>query len=201
MWFLYVLSWISVVIHVCIITLAIAAALYYLAEIVEEYTVITCRIIRYTILLIIGIYCCMFLFEELPMSLILCGLVNQFAYLMILRTFPFFILTSLPFIGAFSLLIFNHYLAFMHFTSVYYPFSEVMAFFTICLWIVPFSFFISLSANENVLPTIAETQPLIGDNTDVVTSYFSKKSKKYGLLSFFNYAKESILPQRGKKVF
>lgn len=201
MWFLYVLSWISVVIHVCIVTLAIAAALYYLAEIVEEYTVVTCKIIRYTILLILGIYCGLFLFEELPTSIVICGLVNHAAYLMILRTFPFFILTSLPFIGAFSLLMVNHYLAFMHFTSVYYPFSEVMAFFTICLWIVPFSFFISLSANENVLPTIAETQPLIGDNTDVVTSYFSKKGKKYGLLSFFNYAKESILPQRGKKVF
>ena len=74
----------------------------------------------------------------------------------------------------------NHYLAFSHFGENYYPFSEVrddaltlfsssiccavfvipelifqvMAYFTICLWLVPFSFFVSLSANENVLPTM-----------------------------------------------
>ena len=29
-----------------------------------------------------------------------------------------------------------------------------MAYFTICLWLVPFAFFVSLSANENVLPTM-----------------------------------------------
>ena len=32
---------------------------------------------------------------------------------------------------------------------------QVMAYFTICLWLVPFSFFVSLSANENVLPTMS----------------------------------------------
>ena len=39
---------------------------------------------------------------------------------------------------------------------------QVMAYFTICLWLVPFSFFVSLSANENVLPTTAsERRPLL----------------------------------------
>lgn len=31
-----------------------------------------------------------------------------------------------------------------------------MAYFTLCLWLVPFALFVSLSANENVLPTVAE---------------------------------------------
>ena len=91
----------------------------------------------------------------------------------------------------------NHYLAFDYFSSVWYPFSEVLyhfivfvitvqtcicdyqgatkailepnlffgfysfqilAYFTICLWILPFAFFVSLSASENVLPT-ASTAP------------------------------------------
>ena len=30
---------------------------------------------------------------------------------------------------------------------------QVLAYFTVCLWLVPFAFFVSLSANENVLPT------------------------------------------------
>ena len=72
------------------------------------------------------------------------------------------------------LVIVNHYLAFSFFGEHYYPFSEVtnyfltfettvwalpkmnvpifqvMAYFTLCLWLVPFAFFVSLSANENV---------------------------------------------------
>lgn len=35
---------------------------------------------------------------------------------------------------------------------------QILAYFTICLWILPFAFFVSLSASENVLPT-ASTAP------------------------------------------
>ena len=52
-----------------------------------------------------------------------------------------------------------------------------MAYFTICMWLVPFAFFVSLSANENVLPTINERRPLLSDENDVVSNYFSKKQK------------------------
>lgn len=71
-----------------------------------------------------------------------------------------------------------------------------MAYFTMCLWIVPFALFVSLSANEYVLPTTTETR-----DGDVVTNYFSKKGKKYGLLTLFDYAKTSILPTQRKKGF
>lgn len=30
---------------------------------------------------------------------------------------------------------------------------KVLAYFTICLWVIPFAFFVSLSAGENVLPS------------------------------------------------
>ena len=39
-----------------------------------------------------------------------------------------------------------------------------MANFTLCLWLVPFAFFVSLSANENILPTMAERKPLLSGN-------------------------------------
>ena len=44
MWFLYLLSWISTALQICFVTLAIAAGLYYLAELVEEYTVMTAKV-------------------------------------------------------------------------------------------------------------------------------------------------------------
>ena len=53
----------------------------------------------------------------------------------------------------------------------------------------------------------SETQPILSvlskktDQNDVVSNYFSRKTKKMGILTFFNYAKESLLPERMKKSF
>ena len=76
---------------------------------------------------------------------------------------------------------------------------QVLAYFTVCLWLVPFAFFVSLSANENVLPTTTDLPPR--EEVDVVSNYFSKKGKKYGLLSVLKKAQESVLPERVKKHF
>nr|CAD7452482.1 unnamed protein product [Timema tahoe] len=181
---------------------SLAAGLYYLAELVEEFTVITKKIIWWVVLVTSLLYIGIFLFEELPLSMVVCGFISQIAHLFILKTFPYVVVTSPAFLVAVVLLVVNHYLAFQYFASVYYSFSEVISYFTICLWLVPFTLFVSLSANENILPTVAETRPLLGkDDNDVVSNYFSRKGKKYGLLTLFNYAKDSILPQRNKKAF
>nr|ALS05143.1 protein TEX261 [Paracalanus parvus] len=194
MWFLYLLSWVSTVIQICFVTLAIAAGLYYLAELVEEYTSMTVKVIRWMIVMVIGTYICLFFFEDLPVSLILCGLIAQVAHLALLSNFPFFSVSSPAFVMAVVMVLVNHYFAFSHFGEKYYPFSEVMAYFTLCMWLVPFAFFVSLSANENVLPTVNERRPLLSDDNDVVTNYFSKKQKGVGLLSMFNSVKDSLTP-------
>ena len=36
-------------------------------------------------------------------------------------------------------------------------FSQIASFFGLCIWLVPFALFISLSASENVLPTMGTT--------------------------------------------
>ena len=46
----------------------------------------------------------------------------------------------------------DHCLWFYYFTQYYYPFNEIFAFFIILVWLVPFTFFLSLTANENTLP-------------------------------------------------
>lgn len=178
-----------------------AAGLYYLAELVEEFTVMTGKIIRIIILMTFAVYVGLFVFEDLPITLIGCGLLSQVMHLLVLRTFPFFNLYSVPFVSASALVIVNHILAFNFFSYKAYAFSEVLAYFTICLWLVPFAFVVSLNANDSVLPTLAERRPLLSDDNDVVSNYFSQRNKRYGLLFFFNKAKESILPQRIKKVF
>ncbi|KAG2466029.1 TX261 protein, partial [Polypterus senegalus] len=80
------------------------------------------------------------------------------------------------------LVVVNHYMAFQYFAEEYYPFSEVLSYFTICLWVVPFSFFVSLSAD------------------DVVSNYFTKgkRGKRSGILVVFSFLKEAVLPSRQK---
>jgi len=63
----------------------------------------------------------------------------------------------------------NHYLWFNHFNNPYIPtigerldpdftipyypsFTEIAAFFGLCIWLFPFALFISISSNENSLP-------------------------------------------------
>ena len=49
-------------------------------------------------------------------------------------------------------------------TSRYDPsslptFTEIASYFGICVWLVPFSLFVSLSASDNVLPTMGSEEP------------------------------------------
>ncbi|CAH2062250.1 unnamed protein product, partial [Iphiclides podalirius] len=177
-----------------------AAGLYYLAEIVEEYSVMAKYVITWMVVITAGIHIGFILFEDLPLYLNGLGLTQQLLHCALLRNFPSVRVTSFPFIAALVNLVAHHYMAFAYFGSVYYTFMEVLAYFTLCLWVVPFALFVSLSANDYVLPTTGERQPLLGDN-NVVTDYLSRKAKRYSLLTFFSYAKDSILPQRSKKVF
>ncbi|XP_048747041.2 protein TEX261-like [Ostrea edulis] len=201
MWFMYILSWIALLIQICVITLSVAAGLFYLAELVEEYTVLTARLIKCMLIGTTVIFIGLLLFEDLPLSMTVAGLVGNIAYFFVLQYFPYFELSSPSFLISIVLVVINHYFAFSYFSTVWHPFSDVLAYFTICLWLVPFAFFISLSANENVLPTTSGTRVSSSEESDVVSNYFKKKSKKYGLLSFFKYAQDSVLPQRVRKQY
>lgn len=87
-----------------------------------------------------------------------------------------------------GLVMLNHYLWFQHFSnyqtqsyrgmSSYYDrpdvpsFTQIASFFGICVWLVPFSLFVSLSANDNVLPTMGSSERRVGPDG---------KSKRQGL--------------------
>ena len=52
----------------------------------------------------------------------------------------------------------DHFCWFFYFTSKYHSILEIASFFTLIVWIVPFMFFLSLSANEFTLPSVGSTQ-------------------------------------------
>jgi len=207
MWFYVLFTWMAYAVQFSFLTLALAAGLYYLAELVEEYSSAAARVIRYTILVTVLLYLGLWLLEGFPLLLVGMGVLAQLLHLALLRTFPVFVPASPSFIGTIVLLLVNHYLAFRYFAEEYRSFGEMLAYMTLCLWVVPFSFLVSLSANDQTLPMISHharsgsTQYgmasfLIPNDNDVVSSYFSTKQKRggYGLLSLFKRAKESVLP-------
>lgn len=123
------------------------------------------KVILLLILATVTIYVGLMIFDNLPWNLILTGLASQILHVLIMKSFPFVQVSSLAFILSVILVVVNHFLAFRFFSQNYYPLSEVLAFFTLCLWIVPFALFVSLSANDQVLPTTvsSEQTPLLGE--------------------------------------
>jgi hypothetical protein len=70
------------------------------------------------------------------------------------------------------LVLLNHYLWFRHFSTIprvpprtrydpsdYLTFTEIASYFGLCVWLVPFALFVSLSASDNVLPTMGSEEP------------------------------------------
>ncbi|CAH3026341.1 unnamed protein product [Porites evermanni] len=78
--FLYILSWISMIFHVIFLTLALAAALFYLAELVEEYTVVTAKVIKCTIAATTVVYLGLLVLESFPFSIIIAGILTNGLY-------------------------------------------------------------------------------------------------------------------------
>lgn len=50
------------------------------------------------------------------------------------------------------MLLASHLVWFIYFTHNWYPTDEILSFFLVCVWLVPFAFFISLTSNEDTLP-------------------------------------------------
>ncbi|XP_055838875.1 protein TEX261 [Episyrphus balteatus] len=196
---LYFLSYFSLALQICFVTMAIAAGLYYLAELVEEYSVFAKKFISSMIGATFLLYIAFIFFENLSWNMVFCGFGAQFFHFCIMKNFPNIRFLSFSFFGAVIFLILNHLLAFQYFTTNLYPFSEVLGYFIICLWLVPFALFISLSANDNVLPTLND-HILHNGNPDVVSNYFSRRQKKQGLLSLFLSAKEVLAGGQKNKV-
>jgi hypothetical protein len=117
-----------------------------------------------------GIHVILWISEGLPFLYVFLGLVAHGIYFKLLDQFPRIQITNMMFIvsvgtdhcdycqrSAFAnncpvALIITHTVWFRYFTQQWYPFEDVLTFFLLCVWIVPFSFFISLTSAESSLP-------------------------------------------------
>ncbi|KAJ5085634.1 hypothetical protein N7532_010405 [Penicillium argentinense] len=175
MWILPLVGYLGVIVGFSFLTLAIASGLYYLSELVEEHTVLARRLLNRLIYGIIVIQVLLVIFDRFPFFLSLLGILSHLVYASNLRRFPIVKLSDPLFILSCILVLINHWLWFRHFSKPPAPsrqadnnwrqpyqvdydempsFSEVASYFGLCVWLVPFALFVSLSAGENVLPSM-----------------------------------------------
>eukprot|EP01098_Paradermamoeba_levis_P012900 TRINITY_DN5749_c0_g1_i2.p1 TRINITY_DN5749_c0_g1~~TRINITY_DN5749_c0_g1_i2.p1 ORF type:complete len:204 (-),score=42.35 TRINITY_DN5749_c0_g1_i2:20-631(-) len=175
-------------------TLCLATGIYYVAEVVEEYATFTKKILRGFILSVILIHILLMIFENFPISYLSFGIFAQLVYSFMLKDFPMIDLLSWRFLLSCATSIINHGIWFRHFTTEHYPFDQVLSFFVICVWLVPFGFFISISTNEYSLPTTVSSSDVYFDANSLD---IKSKKKSNRVLSFFNFLKQKkseILP-------
>ncbi|KAF2769853.1 DUF396-domain-containing protein [Teratosphaeria nubilosa] len=168
MWILPLLGYIGLILAFLFLTLAIASGLYYLSELVEEHTVVAKKVLTRLIYAIIAAQVLLALVDKLPWTLSALSIASHVVYLQNLRRFPIVKLTDPVFIASCILVIVNHWLWFRHFSAPppatdryryweaqdFPTFTEIASFFGLNVWLVPFALFVSLSAGENVLPSM-----------------------------------------------
>jgi len=133
--------------------LAYACALFYLAELAEDYPTRTKQCVKWGIIVIILLHVLCWVFESFPTHCILVGLATHVSSFQLLRTFPDCAVLSFPALGTLVLVLLDNLAWWWYFSSSYmFQFWEVMAFFFLFVWLMPVAFFVSLSLGEGVLP-------------------------------------------------
>eukprot|EP00035_Acanthoeca_spectabilis_P032690 m.19944 g.19944 ORF g.19944 m.19944 type:complete len:197 (-) comp5505_c0_seq1:397-987(-) len=152
MWVLYLLSWVSSLLVAIFALVCISAGLYFLAEAIEEYSVAAGAVLRHALIGCVVCNVLVGLVEPIPLPVTAASLCAHGAYYATLKAFP--LLEMGPaFYSSCALLLLHNYLAFSTFAETWFSFDEFLAYFVICVWLVPFGLFISLSVNDNVLPS------------------------------------------------
>lgn len=170
MYVLPLLGYAGLILGFAFLTLSIASGLYYLSELVEEYSVLSAKLLKRLIYVVVTIQTLLWLVDSFPWHLTLVGIVSHVVYASNLRHFPIVKLSDPIFILSCGLVVLNHWVWFRWFSSptAFQPkasrdryasynqptFTEIASYFGICVWLVPFALFVSLSAGENVLPSM-----------------------------------------------
>mmetsp|Transcript_7209 Transcript_7209/g.44863 ORF Transcript_7209/g.44863 Transcript_7209/m.44863 type:complete len:240 (+) Transcript_7209:2753-3472(+) len=172
------------------LSVCLAAGLYYLAELVEEYTRLAKKVIRYAIYSTLVLHALYLVWDRLPFLEVGVGVLAQGLYLRLLKQFPFIPVASMDFVGSVVVLLANHLLWMRYFyhADEYHSLEYILGFFLVSVWLVPFFYFISFASNDGVLPSSASPS---GASEE-------RKRQRSALLGMFNLAKkkrEEILPK------
>eukprot|EP00842_Homolaphlyctis_polyrhiza_P005888 jgi/Hompol1/62/HPOL_003978-RA len=152
----------------------------------------------------------MFAVEKFPLWRILFSLGCHAWYSQMLPSFPAIQATSIVFIVSCILVLADHFVWFFYFAKFRYSMTEIASFFGILVWMVPFMYFISLSANDYTLPAFGKMQMQMQierqmENDELLADDFQQQQKpqspkkKTGNLikmiaNFVSAKKEELIP-------
>ncbi|WWC57631.1 uncharacterized protein I303_100163 [Kwoniella dejecticola CBS 10117] len=165
------------------VTLSLASGLLWLAELIEEHSKHAKYVGIRAIYAIISLHVLLWFTDSLPFLPLLFSIGCHLVYLTNFSAqWPYISLTSKKFILSCFLVIGDHFIWFFHFANLaqenkkfktssqryHYnknyrnsnnnnngpSFGDVAAFFAICVWFIPLFLFLSLSANDNALPSL-----------------------------------------------
>lgn len=201
MFILPLLGYIGVLLGFSFLTLSIASGLYYISELVEEHSVVAHKVLRNLIYGVVVAQALLWLIDGFPFTLTALGIASQAVYASNLRHFPIVKLGDPLFLLSCALVIVNHWVWFRHFSEpsafdtrtrggisrdkyssgVTQPsFTEIASYFGLCVWLVPFALFVSLSAGENVLPSMG-SEYATGNREGVGTFKKGHKRRNTGM--------------------
>ena len=193
------LVYVSAYIFLIFVAVCLACGLYYLAELAEEHTSLTKRLMWAANVAVLAVHGACFVFEpQLPRAALGVGIGTHVSYLFLLASFPFLHVCSPQFLLSLGLLVASHYLWAVHFMAHYHSLTHVLCFLLFNLWLLPFGFFISLSINESTLP---DRQAQGAD--EVYSDGGARSKQKSGIISAFGFVKqqrEEMMPSLAKKV-
>jgi hypothetical protein len=136
--------------------LGMAAGLFYLAELAEEYTVLARKIMRCLIIGTAAIFLLLKLVDGFSWWRCLLSIGGQAVYYQLLINFPWVSLKSPAFIGSCVVFVVDHALWYSYFLPGYdggkYPHWAVLTFF-VMLWLVPMGYFTCLVVADQALPS------------------------------------------------
>ncbi|KAI9592479.1 transmembrane adaptor Erv26 [Syncephalis fuscata] len=196
---LHLLAYIGLFSALILVTMSLACGLYYLSELVEEHTVLAGRAIRWMTWTVAAIQLAL-LFDGLPLLRVFYSLACLITLSTNMLNFPNIRLSSPTFILGCLMTVVNHFLWFQYFSAHPATLLQVAAFFGICVWLVPFAYFLSLSTGDNSLPTFGQESSsgsgnrgrvsLVKNLIDTMTGRSSTPAMTSGLPSGVNFRKD-----------
>ncbi|EED84456.1 predicted protein, partial [Postia placenta Mad-698-R] len=156
------------------VTLSLASGLLWLSELIEEHSRMAKVVGKRSIYAVIILHVLLYLSDSLPLKHIVFSIFCHIVYLQNFTSgWPFISLTSISFITSCILVIADHFMWFFYFARLtqdarhrtHRPygapdnspripgFADIATFFGLCVWLAPLFLFLSLSANDNALPT------------------------------------------------
>lgn len=168
---LHHLSYVGSIAAFLFMTLSLASGLLYISELIEEYSRMAKLIGQRGTYLVIALHASLYIFDSLPLPQTLFSILCHAVYLQNFSSaWPLISLSSFSFIASCILAVANHFTWFLYFSRISREvrhsysrhrgpateipgFADIATFFGVCVWLVPLFLFLSLSANDNALPT------------------------------------------------